>query len=169
MRVFLTGFMGAGKTAVGLPLARRLCATFVDLDREIEKEAGARVPEIFARSGEAEFRRLEASALRATAHHEDAVVATGGGVVESEENREWMRAHGMRVWLKPDFEALLRRVGTGEGRPLFQNPKAAKALYTRRLSAYGECELEIEVAADETVEETVEKIARTLGEMPCAT
>ncbi|HEY2738306.1 MAG TPA: shikimate kinase, partial [Thermoanaerobaculia bacterium] len=79
MRIYLTGFMGSGKSTVGRLLAERLGMPFIDLDAEIEQRAGITVREIFERHGEPVFRRLEQEALRATEEMPDAVVATGGG------------------------------------------------------------------------------------------
>lgn len=169
MRVYLTGFMGAGKSSVGRLLAERLAATFVDLDREIERSSGISVPRIFAERGEAEFRLLEREALRRTDVHPRAVIATGGGVVESPDNRAWMRARGLRLWLEPSFETLLERLEGGEGRPLFGGATAARELYERRLPAYADCELRVSVADGETVPETVEGILEALEERKCAT
>jgi shikimate kinase len=82
MRVFLTGFMGSGKTTVGRLLSERLELPFIDLDQEIERRAGMTVKEIFQQGGEPLFRRLEHDALAASvAVKREAVIATGGGIV----------------------------------------------------------------------------------------
>src|SRR5688500_5217610 len=96
--LFLTGFMGAGKTTVGELLAARLGVPFVDLDDVVAAAAGAPVREIFAARGEAEFRRLESEAL-ATVLDRDAVIATGGGTPCHADNLAAMRAHGLVVAL----------------------------------------------------------------------
>src|ERR1044071_3248167 len=108
MRIFLTGFRGAGKTGVGEILARRLGVPFVDLDRHIELRAGMTVREIFAAQGEPAFRRLETEALRA---EPDAVIATGGGAPVYEWNAQLLRASGISVFLNPSFAALAGRIG----------------------------------------------------------
>src|SRR5262249_52924556 len=95
--VFLTGFMGTGKTAVGRELARRTGLRFGDLDHEIEHDAGMSVADIFARHGEAEFRARESAALDRLSALANAVVATGGGAVVDVENRRRMRAAGKVV------------------------------------------------------------------------
>ena len=76
MRIYLVGFMGAGKSTVGRALARRLRWSFVDLDREIERRAGAPVPELIAERGEEAFRSLEHQALERSARRTRAVIAT---------------------------------------------------------------------------------------------
>ncbi|HEX6865152.1 MAG TPA: shikimate kinase, partial [Thermoanaerobaculia bacterium] len=95
MRVYLTGFMGSGKTAAGRKLAERLGVPFVDLDSEVERRAGMTVREIFERHGEPAFRGLEQEALQATGELPDVVVATGGGTVTFEANARWIRANGV--------------------------------------------------------------------------
>lgn len=166
MRIFLTGFMGSGKSAVGRLLAARLDVPFVDLDCEVEAAAGMSVPEIFAEGGEAAFRRLESRALRETHTHAAAVVATGGGVVTREANLRWMARHGITVWLQPELATILGRIGErgGGGRPLFRDAEQARRLYVSRLPAYRRADLEIKVAADEVPEATAARIARALAE-----
>jgi shikimate kinase len=82
-RVVLTGFMGSGKTTVGRLLAERIGWTFLDLDDEIERRSGRTVPEIFAESGEDQFRRIEASALASLLGRSRIVLALGGGAPEA--------------------------------------------------------------------------------------
>lgn len=164
MRIFLTGFMGSGKTEVGRLLAARLERAFVDLDREVEAGAGATVAEIFAAEGEAGFRRREAAALRATAGLEGAIVATGGGVVAAEANRRWMREQGLVVWLDADFPVLAARLGEEErrARPLFSDLRSAERLWRERLPAYRDCDLALHVSAEEGAEETARALAEKL-------
>jgi len=171
MRIFLTGFMGSGKSEVGRLLAARLGLPFVDLDREVEAGAGRSVAEIFAAEGEAGFRRREAAALRADAERADAVVATGGGVVASQANRRWMREEGLVVWLDADFPVLAGRLDEAErrARPLFADLGEAERLWRERLPAYRDCDLRVRVEAGETAEETARRLAERLGERACAT
>ncbi|MGH9363615.1 MAG: shikimate kinase, partial [Thermoanaerobaculia bacterium] len=110
MRLFLTGFMGAGKTTIGRLLAGRLGCPFVDLDEEVERRAGMSVRRIFETLGEPEFRRLEAEELAKSVSREDVVVATGGGTVCFDESARLVRARGLTVWLKPSFATLTRRI-----------------------------------------------------------
>ena len=91
MRVLLTGFMGAGKTAVGMRLAERLELPFVDLDEIIEETSGASIREIFESQGEDEFRRRERVALKKTLESPEGIVATGGGTLVAARNRELIR------------------------------------------------------------------------------
>lgn len=164
MRVFLTGFMGSGKTTVGRLLADHLGLGFVDLDTEIERAAGSTVREIFERQGEGAFRVLESRVLATVAAGSDAVVATGGGTVTRRPNLSLMRSSGVVVWLNPAFDTIARRIGhRGKAdRPLFTDETAALALYRRRLPAYGECDLELQIAPEESPEEVAARAALVL-------
>lgn len=172
MRVYLTGFMGAGKTSVGESLARHLDVPFFDLDREIEAAAGASVREIFERQGEPEFRRLEHEALRRTLELADAVVATGGGTLTFAANAALVAAHGLSVWLNVPFAVIVARLGAlgRPDRPLFRDETQAFELYRQRLAAYRRADLRIDVGAEEQVDEVAARLALRLGQIaPCAT
>jgi len=161
VRVYLTGFMGSGKSAVGRKLAERLEALFVDLDGEIELRAGMSVREIFELHGEPEFRRMEQEVLRATGDWPDVVVATGGGTVTFEANARWIGANGVSVWLNPAFATIVSRIGAlgKQDRPLFRDAEQALALYRERLPAYRQADLTVDVGPDEQPEEIAARIA----------
>lgn len=166
MRVYLTGFMGSGKTTAGLLLATRLGVPFMDLDAEIERRAGLGVREIFEQQGEPAFRRLEAETLRETLAWPDIVVATGGGTMVFEGNARMISANGLSVWLNPSFATIVARIG-GLGktdRPLFQDEVQALALYRERLPAYRRADVTVDVAPDEGPEEIAARIALLIGE-----
>jgi len=114
--LFLTGFMGAGKSAVGPLVAESLGYTYVDLDRVIEQHAGMNIPDIFKNLGEDAFRDRESAALRDVATREGCVVSTGGGAVIREENRRLMAASGHVVCLSASPEAIVRRTKKGRSR-----------------------------------------------------
>lgn len=168
-RIYLTGFMGSGKTSVGRHLARFLALPFVDLDREIEEQAGLSIAEIFQRRGEAGFRELEARALEDQSRRQQAVVATGGGVVESPENVDLMLSTGKVIWLHLDFDTLHRRLARSPvDRPLFKSTEQTRELYRSRLSSYERCHLRVE-AGSGTPRELARRIAELLESRGCAT
>jgi shikimate kinase len=110
-RIVLTGFMGSGKTSVGVLLAERLGWKFLDLDREIERRDGRSVPQIFGESGEAHFRRLETAALASLLGQRRLVLALGGGAPEELGNRLLLEQtpHTAVVYLSAPYATLLER------------------------------------------------------------
>jgi shikimate kinase len=118
-RIFLVGMMGAGKSTIGRLAANRLGWEWVDVDDEVVRETGASVADLFARGGEAHFRREESRVLEALlARPGPLVVSVGGGAVLDEGNRRAMQGAGTVVWLRARPDTLARRVGDGRGRPL---------------------------------------------------
>jgi shikimate kinase len=171
MRVFLTGFMGAGKSTVGRLLALRRGAPFVDLDAEIEARAGAPVREIFARHGEPQFRAWEREALHQAVARPDVVVACGGGTLVDEDNLALARTRGVTVWINPPFAVIARRIG-GRGkrdRPLFDDETQALELYRRRLPAYRLADVTVDVDPAESAAEVAARVELLLARLKCAT
>jgi len=115
--IWLVGMMGAGKSAVGRALAARRRCAFVDGDEAVEGEAGASVAEIFAREGEAGFRRRERAAVERLAGR-SAVVALGGGAIAQPGAAARLRESGTVVYLRARPETLLARLGEARERPL---------------------------------------------------
>lgn len=137
--LFLIGFMGAGKSSVGQRLADRLGLAFLDLDQIIVSKAGANVTDIFESMGEQAFRQLESEALLELAASEPSVVACGGGVILSSENRTALKRMGRIVYLKVDAAEALARIGDTSTRPLLSGPAgtmAATSLLAARESLY---------------------------------
>ena len=136
--VALVGFMGAGKSTLGAQVAGRLGRRFVDLDRELERSLRKSIPQVFTERGEAEFRVLEAEAALATLRNErPAVVALGGGAVETEAIRRALRDTSLTVHIEVDPSAAWTRVGGGD-RPLAQEEASFRALHERRSPLYAE-------------------------------
>lgn len=138
MIVYLVGMPGAGKTVVGRELAGRLGVPFMDLDAEIEHDAGKPVAEIFADEGEAAFRALEAAALVAAGTHDPAVISCGGGVVLEPANRIALRNTGTVVYLDVPLELLERRVRPAAERPLIREDGDLERLLRERGPLYRE-------------------------------
>jgi shikimate kinase len=166
--VFLLGFMGAGKTSVGQALAHRLGWQFVDLDQRIELQTGVAIAEIFARSGEEAFRRMETAALRellAELHNDSpAVVALGGGAPLREENATLLAGCGApQVFLDAPFEVVRQRCGaTAAARPLFREEEPARRLYETRRPHYLRAQFRVDTTA-RSVEQAAAEIARLLA------
>lgn len=138
MNVYLIGMPGSGKSSVGRALAKRLSVPFVDLDEEVESEAGATPAEIFAEGGEERYRELEKSALSRVSARNRAVVACGGGTVIDADNRTILRASGKIVWLDLPLELLKERVVPGSDRPLIRGEGDLERLQTEREPFYKE-------------------------------
>ena len=119
--IFLVGYRGAGKTTVARLLAARLGWDWIDADEELERRAGVTVREIFSAEGEAGFRDREEAVLADLCRRERAVIATGGGAVLREANRNRMRAAGHVVWLSTDAATAWARLqgdpSTADRRP----------------------------------------------------
>ncbi|HTI59140.1 shikimate kinase [Mucilaginibacter sp.] len=122
MKIFLTGFMGSGKTTLGRKLAARMNYEFIDLDHKLEQQVELSIAEYFTLFGEDSFRKLEAEVLRKTPYPENAVISTGGGLPCFFDNMEWMKANGKVVYIKLSPKTLADRLETGkEERPLLQD------------------------------------------------
>ena len=142
---FLVGFMGTGKSTLGKVVAARLSLPFFDLDRVIEQDASASIPDIFEREGEENFRKRETKALSRTLERQaEGVLATGGGVFTIEENRRIMMEAGVSVWLDVPADELFQRV-TGDGRPLWKSPADARILSEQRKAHYRLANLHLEL------------------------
>ena len=120
-RVFLVGPMGAGKTTIGKFLARQLKLDFADTDAEIEERTGADIPWIFDVEGEEGFRRRETRVLADACESTPAVIATGGGIVMVDENRQLIRDNGVVVYLHATVKQQLNRTGKDKNRPLLND------------------------------------------------
>jgi len=152
--ICLAGFMGAGKSTVGMRLARQLGWRFVDLDERIEDAAGISIPEFFERHGEPAFRQLEADQLRAALgraveFRESTILALGGGTYAQVGAPEFLRNSGVPViWLDTPVEILLSRCMTMTGRPLFRDEASFRALHAQRLPSYQLADYRVDSSRD---------------------
>ena len=110
IRIFLTGYMGAGKTTLGKAFARELNIPFIDLDWYIEERLHKSIRELFIERGEASFRELERTMLHEVAEFENVIISTGGGTPCFFDNMEFMNASGTTVYLKVSVEELAKRL-----------------------------------------------------------
>ncbi|MCQ2068281.1 MAG: shikimate kinase [Bacteroidaceae bacterium] len=119
IRVFLMGFMGAGKTTLGKALAKDLGISFIDLDQYIESRYMKSVSQIFATKGEQGFREIESRMLREVGDFDDVIVSCGGSTPLIGDNMEYMLQHGQTVYLKCNNDTLLNRLKVARSqRPL---------------------------------------------------
>lgn len=109
-RIYLIGMMGVGKTTLGKQLAKQLHYSFIDLDKQIEKNAALSTTEIFEQYGEEHFRKLEQEALHQTSQRNHIVISTGGGTPCYYNNIEWMNAHGKTIYLNANVAFIYSRV-----------------------------------------------------------
>lgn len=139
----LIGMPGCGKSTLAALLSKKTGRECVDTDSEIEK-CGMKIPEIFARYGEDEFRRMETDAVRKLAKESGRIIATGGGAVLKEENRTALRENSTVIFLKSSVESLAT-----DGRPLSKDPETLKKMLEQRLPLYEEtADLSVEVEPD---------------------
>jgi shikimate kinase len=160
-KLYLVGFMGAGKTTVARALGRRLDWRVEDLDDLIESRERCTVAEVFASRGEPYFRAAEREVLHRVLPLHHAVVATGGGTYADPDNRALINANGVAVWLDLPFAAALARVPADGRRPLAADRAQFEALFQARRLAYQFAHIRLDAVAP--VEELVERILDWLG------
>ena len=119
--IVLVGPMGCGKTTVGCRLANKLNQDFFDTDHEIINKTGVSIDHIFDIEGEEGFRQRESEVLESLCDMNNIVLATGGGVVLLQQNREVLKSAGLVVYLSSSVEQLLRRTAKSKTRPLLEN------------------------------------------------
>jgi len=166
--IVLVGLMGAGKTTVGRRLAEKLGLAFVDADHEIELAAGQTIPEIFAQHGEAYFRDGERKVIARLLENGAQVLATGGGAFMNAETRATVKRNAISIWLRADFDLLMRRVRRRSNRPLLQNddPEAVmRKLIAERYPIYAEADITID-SRDVAHTSIVNSIIRSLARWP---
>ena len=141
MKIFLIGPMGSGKSTIGKVLSERLEYDFYDTDKLVEKVVGKKIKEIFEQNGEQYFRLKESEELDKTRKFKNAVIATGGGIIENEKNRLFLKEEKKVIFLDSSIERQYDRTKESQKRPLLNNGdsmKILKNLYQKRLSFYQE-------------------------------
>lgn len=165
--LYLIGFMGAGKTSVGLALAARLGWRLLDTDVMVERADGRPIETIFRESGEGFFREAEWRALRSLAGVSSVVVATGGGLFLGVSQRRFVRRHGRSVWLDVELDVARKRIGSGETRPLWtaRDPVALRIMFDKRRASYALAEIRVD-ASHESAEAVADRIVERLSRIP---
>lgn len=165
----LVGMMGAGKSSIGRRLAARLEIPFVDADAEIERAAGMTISDIFAKHGEASFRSGEARVIARLLEAGPQVLATGGGAFMNTDTRVLIGQKGISIWLKADYDILMRRIRRRNDRPLLNTENPAdtlKRLIEERYPVYGLADVTVhsrDVPHDTIVDEILAAAAQRIG------
>ncbi|RGN32034.1 shikimate kinase [Bacteroides oleiciplenus] len=173
IRIFLTGYMGAGKTTLGKAFARELGVPFIDLDWYIEERFHKSIRELFIERGEASFRELERTMLHEVAEFEDVIISTGGGTPCFFDNMEYMNGCGQTVFLDVHPDVLFRRLRVAtQQRPILQGKTdedlrafIVEAL-EKRAPHYGKASYRFDAGLLESrrqISESVQKLRALLG------
>ena len=158
-KIYLVGFMAAGKTTVARALAKRLDWQAVDIDELIEQRERSTVAEIFAKQGEAYFRAVERLVLFDQLAPRHLVIATGGGTFADAQNRAAIKGDGVSVWLDVPIDRLIPRIPADGRRPLAADRAGFERLYHLRRAAYEQAHVRLDagrVGVDALVEQLVD-------------
>ena len=145
-KLYIVGFMAAGKTSVAQALAAHLGWRAEDIDELIEARERLSVAEIFARHGEPYFRSVEREMLKLVLPLRRTIVATGGGTFVDEENRAAIKLDGLSIWLDVPFPEILARLPADGRRPLAADPAQLERLYLLRRGAYQQADLRVDAS-----------------------
>lgn len=157
--------MGAGKSTIGRQIAKALRRKFYDSDKEIELRTGVSISWIFEREGEAGFRERESKAIEELTARDNIVLATGGGAILAEENRQWFKSRGQVIYLSATAEQLYRRTARDKKRPLLQTGNRRKqidSLLAIRDPLYREVADIIIKTGDQSIQHTVNDVIKQL-------
>ena len=160
-KLYLVGFMGAGKTSVARALGRRVGWRVEDIDERIESREHRTVASIFAQNGEPYFRAAERSILQELLPERNVIVATGGGTFVDPDNRIAMLADGAVAWLDVPLTRILDRVPPDGRRPLAGDREQMEQLFARRQVAYGQAHVRID--ASRPIDEVIERLLEWIG------
>jgi len=155
--ISLIGMSGCGKTVVGRRVARLLDMRFFDADAEIEQEQGVKISEIFEKSGEAEFRRLEREKTAELAKLHNVVISTGGGVILDAENMENLKRNSVIVFLDRSVSDILAKLDNSN-RPVLKDKSKFHKIYDERIALYRKY-ADIIVENIGTVDDVAERVA----------
>ena len=161
-KVYLVGFMAAGKTTVARALAKRLDWRAIDIDEVVEQRERLPVADIFAKRGEPYFRIAERAALADQLGVRHVVVATGGGTFADPQNRTMINADGLSIWLDIPLDRALARVPAGGRRPLAADREAFERLYHVRRAAYQQAHIRVD-AGRQGIDALVEQLMDLLA------
>ncbi|WP_078379736.1 shikimate kinase [Sutcliffiella halmapala] len=160
--IYLTGFMGAGKTSIGKALGEKMSLPIYDTDSYIEKNEGCSIKEIFDSRGEEKFRFLEEQTLRELPIT-NSIIMTGGGIISRQSNIEWMKVKGVMLFLYCDINTIMKRLENDVTRPLVHKKSIEEInmIYSKRLPLYHQAHLTIDIS-DDTLQEATEKVYQAI-------
>ena len=171
--IFLTGFMGSGKSTVGPILANTIGFKFIDLDVLIERNENRKISEIFAAEGEQKFRLLERNTLKDILDNSTTIISLGGGTVTNKETLELVKHYGVLVYLKSDVEHIFQRLRTKSNRPMLRDEdgnllesdvlmKKIETLLNVREKFYNQADI-IVTTDDKKVGYTIDELAKKIS------
>ena len=160
-KLYLVGFMGAGKTTVARAVGRRIGWRVEDVDHRIEARERRSVAAIFSQQGEPYFRQVERAVLHELLPERSVVVAAGGGTFADPENRAAMLADGAVAWLDIPLGRVIERIPVDGRRPLAADLAQMEQLYARRRLAYSDAHVRIDAARP--IDEVVERLLEWIG------
>lgn len=171
--IFLTGFMGSGKSTVGPIFANTIGYQFVDLDALIEQKEGKKIGAIFAAEGENKFRALERETLHELLQSTSTVISLGGGTVTHPETLAMVKKNGVMVYLRSDIEHIYRRLRTKSDRPMLRNDQGAlldgddlvkkiETLMNSRTPFYEQADI-IVTTDDKKIGHTIDELAKKIS------
>ena len=158
-KLYIIGFMGAGKTTIGKELSKLLKCSIYDTDVLIELEEGTTIAEIFANKGEEYFRKKETEILQRTEEYKG-IITTGGGIIGSEVNQQLLKKLGFTIFLQCDPLQMVKRIQNDPTRPLARNKSEREMinLYQSRLPYYKESADMIIDTTNLSIPETLKKL-----------
>ena len=159
MNIILSGFMGCGKTTIGKIIAQKLNLDFIDTDKLIEKREGRRIREIFDTDGEGYFRDKEHEICAELSREDNKVIATGGGALTFDRNKEVLSKNGRIIFIDVDLDTIIKRIGNDSRRPLLNSE--TRALFDKRNPIYKKnCDFTITVRGDVSAREIADNIIK---------
>lgn len=161
-KIYLVGFMGAGKSSVADVLGHCIGWRIEDVDQRIENREGRSIAQIYAKEGEAYFRKVERMVLLEILGHRHTVVATGGGTFVDRLNQSTINRDGVSIWLDASFETVVERIPPDGRRPLAADRDSMQSLWTERRAAYSLAHLRLDsdtVPIGELVRRIIDRLA----------
>lgn len=173
-RIFLCGFMGAGKSTIGKELGKRLEEPFIDLDHEIEKCSGKSIPDIFEEKGEDGFRTVERQVLLKVAQNSTGIVALGGGSLQDMHLTSHIKQRGLLIFIEAPLNVIVDRISGDNNRPLLLTERGKrksrkklynelKELYKNRLPTYEQADIKITSHSGHSSEILVEQLLNKIN------